>query len=51
MEKVKYISHFYNNPKRNLDREFIYLSMSEMNEFVKRTTQLIKEKIDLIIPF
>ena len=50
-KQVKFISDFYLNPPENLDREYIYLTSDEMNDFVDRTvayTELILEEKGLI---
>ncbi len=44
--QIKYITDYYQNPSENLDREYIYLSMEEMNKFAYETTALIENKLN-----
>ena len=45
--QVKYITEFYKNPPENLDREYIYLTMKEMDEFVADTVNAVEEELEL----
>ncbi len=45
LNKVKYIRNFYLKPSENLDREYIYLTLSEMNDFLANTVEKIEEEI------
>lgn len=50
--QVKYITDFYQNPSENLDREYIYLTMKEMDDFIEKTLDYIdlelKKKFDVV---
>jgi len=47
--QTKYITDYYQNPSTNLDREYKYLTMEEMNRFLEKTTKLIDEELQLKI--
>lgn len=47
MRQVKYITKFYQNPPEDLDREYIYLTMDEMNSFLEKTLALIDKDLKL----
>lgn len=44
--QVKHITKFYNNPSRNLDRNYIYLSLQTMHEFIEKTLIVINTKLN-----
>ena len=46
IRQVRYITEFYQNPSDKLDREYIYLSMADMNQFVDKTLEGIIEDLE-----
>ncbi len=40
--QIRYITDFYQNPPENLDREYIYLSEKEMDDFVVRSSAYLE---------
>ncbi|MDC7218919.1 MAG: zinc dependent phospholipase C family protein [Spirochaetales bacterium] len=46
MNQVRFITDFYLNPPKNLDRKYTYLSLKEMDDFVDRTVFYIDELLE-----
>ncbi len=45
MDRVKYITEYYTSSRDNLDREYEYLTMDEMNQFLDETVDIIAGKL------
>lgn len=46
IRQVKYITKFYQNPSDNLDRDYIYLTMDDMNDFMDATVGEIAANLE-----
>lgn len=44
-KRITSITNFYNSTHDNLDREYVYLSMDDMNVFIEKTIVLIEEDL------
>lgn len=47
IQRIKYITEFYQNPSKNLDREYKYLTRDEMNSFLDKTLDFIDNDLKL----
>lgn len=47
IQRIKYITEFYQNPSENLDREYKYLTKEEMNSFLDKTLDFIDNDLKL----
>lgn len=45
MDRVKYITEYYTSARENLDREYDYLTMDEMNQFLEEAVDIICDKL------
>ena len=48
IDRIKYITDFYGDPPENLDRKYKYLTMNEMEIFLKSTIDILSDKINII---
>lgn len=48
MDRVTYITDYYMKPKDNLDRDYPYLTKSEMDNFLDNATTIIMNKLETI---
>jgi len=46
MSRMNYITEFYNNPSEDLDREYKYLQMKDMNLFLNKTVRIITDELN-----